>query len=168
MHVLVIMSCNDFMCIFKFGFLVNFIAHNQQGILCSKHIFTLIRSRPITTGLINHNKFFRNNSIIAPNFIQSQKKSHTCVFQCLHHCKLKLHRKNHFQTEVVVFLIKLAIILLSWLCYFSKMELLLTYALWSPFLNWTFSSLSGCILLEGHYILKNSVLGQTIIMFTTH
>ena len=42
---------------------------------------------------------------------------------------------------------------------FDKMELLLTYAVWSPFSDWTLSSLSVCILLEGHYILKNSVLG---------
>ena len=59
MHVLVIMSCNVLICIFKFGVLMNFIAHNSQVILCSKHIITLITSRPITTDLMNHNKFFR-------------------------------------------------------------------------------------------------------------
>ena len=73
------MSCNDLICIFKFGFLVNFIAHNSQGVLCSKHIITLITSRPITTGLMNHNKFFRKKKLSLHPTSSKARRNHKLV-----------------------------------------------------------------------------------------
>ena len=80
MHVLVIMSCNDLSCIFKFGLLLIFIAPNSQAILYSKHFITLITSRSIKTGLLNHNKFLETIKLSLHPTSSTARRNHILVY----------------------------------------------------------------------------------------
>ena len=157
------MSCNDLICIFKFGLLLNFIAHNSQGILCSKYIVTLIRSRSITTGLFNNNKFLEAIKLSLHQPSSKARRNHKLVCSNIYIIANQSYiAKLTFRMKLLLFTYKIAnnfVVLLVF--HFAKMDLLLSYTVCRPFWDWTLYFLSGYILLEGHYILKNSVLCHT-------
>ena len=157
------MSCNDLICIFKFGLLLNFIAHNSQGILCSKYIVTLIRSRSITTGWFNNNKFLEAIKLSLHQPSSKARRNHKLVCSNIYIIANQSYiAKLTFRIKLLLFTYKIAnnfVVLLVF--HFAKMDLLLSYTVCRPFWDWILYFLSGCILLEGHYILKNSILCHT-------
>ena len=117
MHVLVIMSCNDLSCIFKFGLLLIFIAPNSQAILYSKHFITLITSRSIKTGLLNHNKFLETIKLSLHPTSSTARRNHILVYSNVSIITNQSYiAKITFRLKFLFSHIKLAIILLSSLC----------------------------------------------------
>ena len=111
------MSCNDLICIFKFGLLLNFIAHNSRGIHCSKHIITLITSRSIKTGLLNHNNFLETIKLSLHPTSSTARRNHILVYSNVSIITNQSYiAKITFRLKFLFSHIKLAIILLSSLC----------------------------------------------------
>jgi hypothetical protein len=129
------MSCNDLICIFKFGLLLNFIAHNSQGILCSKYIVTLIRSRSITTGLFNNNKFLEAIKLSLHQPSSKARRNHKLVCSNIYIIANQSYiAKLTFRMKLLLFTYKIAnnfVVLLVF--HFAKMDLLLSYTVCRPF-----------------------------------
>ena len=133
------MSCNDLICIFKFGLLLNFIAHNSQGILCSKYIVTLIRSRSITTGLFNNNKFLEAIKLSLHQPSSKPRRNHKLVCSNIYIIANQSYiAKLTFRLKLLLFTYKIGnnfVVLLVF--HFAKMDLFLSYTVCRPFWDWT-------------------------------
>ena len=91
---------------------------NSQGILCSKHIVTLITSnRLIKTGLMNHNKFLERIKLSLHPTSSKARRNHTLVCSNVSIIPNQSYiSKITFRLKLLFSHIKLAIILLSCLC----------------------------------------------------
>ena len=143
-----LVSCWILLRIIRKGYFVLNILSHLSEVDQLQQIYSIIISFLEAIKLSLHptsSKAIRNYTLVCPNIYIIANQSYIA--------------KITFRLKLLFFTYKIGnnfVVLFD----FAKMELLLTYAVWRPFWDWTLYSLSGCILLEGHYMLKNSVLGH--------
>ena len=119
---------------------------NSQGILCSKHIVTLITSnRLIKTGLMNHNKFSERIKLSLHPTSSKVRRNHTLVCSNISIIPNQSYiSKITFRLKLLFSHIKLAIILLSCLCL-----ILPKWSCYWPMLYGVLSETGHCTLFHG-------------------
>ena len=146
-----LVSCWILLRIIRKGYFVLNILSHLSEVDQLQQIYSIIISFLEAIKLSLHptsSKAIRNYTLVCPNIYIIANQSYIA--------------KLTFRLKLLLFTYKIAnnfVVLLVF--HFAKMDLLLSYTVCRPFWDWTLYFLSGCILLEGHYILKNSVLCHT-------